>query len=115
VRGGKMPLIKLLLERGASVGALDNEGLTPLLQLSKTRAKADPIPVMELLVDHGADVDARDERQGTLLMHYARRADGEPVKWLLAHGADRNALNKSGKTALKMGRLHPGIVRLLAR
>jgi ankyrin repeat protein/truncated hemoglobin YjbI len=115
VRGGKIPLIQLLLERGASVGALDNEGLTPLLQLSKTRSKADPIPVTELLVNCGADVDARDERRGTLLMHYARRGDVGPVKWLLAHGADRDARNKSGRTALEMGRGHPGIVRLLTK
>jgi ankyrin repeat protein/truncated hemoglobin YjbI len=115
VRGGKIPVIQLLLERGASVGALDNEGLTPLLQLSKTRSKADPIPVMELLVSRGADVDACDERRGTLLMHYARRGDVEPVEWLLAHGADRDARNKSGKTALEIGRRQPGVVRLLSR
>src|SRR5262249_33925279 len=114
VRGGKLPLIKLLLERGASVQALDDEGLTPLLQLSKTRSKADPIPVMELPVAAGADVDARDERQGTLLMHYARRGRLDAVQWLLAHGADRKARNSSGKTAAEMGRALAGIVRLLA-
>ena len=69
VRGGKLPLIKLLLERGAQANALDENGLTPLVHLSKTRSKADPIPVMELLVASGANVDARDETQGTLLMH----------------------------------------------
>ncbi len=31
VRGGKLPLIKLLLERGAQANALDEDGLTPLL------------------------------------------------------------------------------------
>src|SRR5262249_15031510 len=40
IRGGKVPLIKLLLERGASPSALDESGLTPILQLSKTRSKA---------------------------------------------------------------------------
>jgi len=73
VRGGKLPLIKLLLERGAQGNALDASGLTPLLHLSKTRSKADPIPVMELLTASGANVDARDETQGTLLMHFARQ------------------------------------------
>jgi hypothetical protein len=55
---------------------LDENGLTPLLHLSRTRAKANPIPVMELLASSGANVDARDETQGTLLM----------LQWLLAHG-----------------------------
>jgi hypothetical protein len=40
VRGGKRPLIKLLLECGAHADALDGDGLTPLLHLSKTRSNA---------------------------------------------------------------------------
>ena len=114
VRGGKLPLINLLLERGAQANALDEGGLTPLLHLSKTRSKADPIPVMELLAASGANLDARDEAQGTLLMYFARRGNEGPVHWLLAHGADRNARNKSGKTAAEVGRAHPTIVRMLA-
>jgi ankyrin repeat protein/truncated hemoglobin YjbI len=115
VRGGKLPLIQLLLERGAEVNALDEAGLTPLLHLSKTRSKADPIGVMELLAASGADVDARDETQGTLLMYFARRGNAVAVQWLLAHGADRNARNKGGKTAAQIARAHAGIVRLLMK
>jgi ankyrin repeat protein/truncated hemoglobin YjbI len=115
VRGGKLPLIKLLLERGAQANALDEDGLTPLMHLSKTRSKADPIPVMELLAASGAKVDVRDETQGTLLMYFARRGNAEAVQWLLAHGADRNARNKSGKTAVEIGRTHAGIVRLFTK
>ena len=113
MRGGKIPLIKLLLERGAQPDALDEYGLTPLVQLPQTRSKADPIPVLELLVAAGADVDARDEKQGTLLMHFARRGNADAVRWLLTHGADRNARNKSGKTAAEIGRAHAGILRML--
>ena len=115
VRGGKLPLIQLLLERGARPDVLDDYGLTPLLHLTKTRAKFDPMPVMELLAAHGAALDARTETQGTLLMHYARQAKAEPVRWLLAHGADPSACNKSGKTAAEIARAHPAIVRLLTK
>jgi ankyrin repeat protein/truncated hemoglobin YjbI len=115
VRGGKLPLIRLLLEHDAQVDALDEDGLTPLLHLSKTRSKADPVPVMELLAASGADVDARDETQGTLLMYFARRGHAGAVRWLLAHGADRHARNKGGKTAAEVGRAHAGIVRLLTK
>jgi ankyrin repeat protein len=114
VRGGKLPLIQLLLERGADADALDLDGLTPLLHLSRTRSKADPIPVMELLAAHGANVDARDETHSTLLMYFARRGNAEAVQWLLTHGADRNARNKTGKSAAQFGRAHAPIVRLLA-
>ncbi|HVX16370.1 MAG TPA: ankyrin repeat domain-containing protein [Pirellulales bacterium] len=115
VRGGKLPLIKLLLERGAHVNALDEDGLTPLLHLSKTRSKADPVSVMELLAGGGADLDARDEKQGTLLMYFARQGKTGAVRWLLAHGADRNARNERGKTAADVARAHPAIVRLLTK
>jgi ankyrin repeat protein/truncated hemoglobin YjbI len=115
VRGRKLPLIKFLLERGAQANALDEIGLTPLLHLSKTRSKANPIPVMELLAASGANLDARDETQGTLLMYFARRGNAEPVRWLLAQGADRNARNKSGKAAAVVGRAHAAIVRMLAK
>src|SRR5262249_30682161 len=115
VRGGKPPLIKLLLERGAQADALDADGLTPLLQLSKTRSKADPIPVMELLVARGANINARDENQGTLLMYFARRGNAEAVRWRVAHGADSDGRNKSGKTALEIGRKHAEIARLLRK
>jgi ankyrin repeat protein/truncated hemoglobin YjbI len=114
VRGGKLPLIEFLLERGAKVDALDEDGLTPLLHLARTRSKADPIPVMELLANKGTNVDARDEKQCTLLMFFARQDRAEAVRWLLAHGADRNARNKNGKTAADLGRAHAAIVRMLA-
>jgi ankyrin repeat protein/truncated hemoglobin YjbI len=115
VRGGKLALINLLLERGARLDALDKDGLTPLLHLSKTRSKADPIPVMELLVAKGAKIDARDENQNTLLLYFARQGNAQAVQWLLAHGADRNVRNSSGKTAAEVGRRHAAIVRLLAK
>jgi ankyrin repeat protein len=69
---------------------------------------------MERLAASGADINARDETQTTLLMHFARQGKAEPVKWLLAHGADRYARNKNGRTAAELGRAHREIVRMLA-
>jgi ankyrin repeat protein len=70
---------------------------------------------MELLAASGADIDACDEARGSLLMHFARRGHERAVRWLLAHGADRGARNRSGKTAADLGRAHAGVVRLLTR
>lgn len=52
--------------------------------------------------------------EGTLLMYFARQGNAEPVRWLLAHGADRNIRNKTGKTAEQLGPRHAAIVRILA-
>jgi ankyrin repeat protein len=70
---------------------------------------------MELLAASGAELDARDEMQGTLLIHFARQGRPDAVQWLLAHGANRNARNKAGKTATDLARRHPEIVRLLRK
>ena len=65
--------------------------MTPLLHLTKTRSKADPISVIELLAAGGADLDVRDENDRTLLMHFSRQGKADVMKWLLSHGADPNA------------------------
>ena len=48
-------------------------------------------------------------------MYFARRDHAGAVRWLLAHGADRNARNQRGKTAADLGRAHAGVVRLLTK
>jgi ankyrin repeat protein len=114
VRSGQLPLIILLLERGADPNAPDAKGLTPLLHLAKTRSRLDPLAVLELLVAHGAQVDARDEQEGTLLMHCARQSQVAAVRWLLAHGADHSLRNRHGKRALDLARPHPELLWLLS-
>ena len=99
-RTGRLPLIQLLLEHGADVHRRDNDGLTPLAHLTKTRAKADPIPVMQILLDHGADLDSQNNKGETILYFFARRGDRRIVQWLLDHGASPRVRNHADKTVL---------------
>jgi len=91
-------------------GAL-GEGTTPFLRA----ARNGDVPTMRVLLEHGADA-ARTQKNGTTALmlssgvgrgqgvfakDYATEAELlSAVQFLVAHGADLNAQNDSGQTAL---------------
>jgi ankyrin repeat protein len=111
--GGVAEAAALLPRRGASTGSRDARGATPL-HYAKDRE------VMALLLDAGAEVDARDHEERTPLLWLLRGlmnamdfhfnnlfSDGlddieifEEVQFLTARGADANACDAEGRTAL---------------
>jgi uncharacterized protein len=125
VQAGADP--NLRLERGpAGRGRLSKVGATPFLMACET---AD-LPLMKLLVELGADAsipnvdnctplmaaagigqDGRGEEAGTEEEAYAA------VEYLIALGADVNAVDDQGQTAMHGAayKSAPSIVRLLAR
>jgi len=82
-----LPAWRLALDRGAAVGARDNEGATPLHRAAINNNLA----IAELLIERGADVDARDATGFTPLMHACRFARRETALMLIAAGADAAA------------------------
>jgi len=89
-----LPLVNALLDAGAD----PNDGVT--LPLS---ASAGDIPVLEALLARHANVDQRWASDGSTalyaILQWSRTADG--VLWLLAHGADPNAVfSENGETPL---------------
>jgi len=89
-----LALVNVLLDAGAD----PNDGVT--LPLS---ASAGDIPVLESLLARGANVDQRWASDGSTglyaILQWSRTADG--VRWLLAHGADPNAVfSENGETPL---------------
>jgi ankyrin repeat protein len=89
-----LPLVNVLLEAGAD----PNDGVT--LPLS---ASAGDVPVLEALLARGASVDQPWATDGATalyaILHWSRTPDG--VIWLLAHGADPNAVfAENGETPL---------------
>ncbi len=121
-------IMKLLLQSGAKVDALDHRGATLLLSTGffdpnvttiLLEGGADPNArdrdgatalmrasgyglkqTVKILIDHQADVDLRDAKGRTALMHAAagRRSDAIPL--LLENHADPNVLDAEGKSAL---------------
>jgi len=89
-----LPLVEALLDAGAD----PNDGVT--LPLA---ASAGDIPVLEALRAHGANVDQAWATDGATalyaILNWSRIPDG--VLWLLAHGADPNAVfAENGETPL---------------
>ncbi len=99
-RGGSVPAVQLLLERGADVdcGAL------------QAAAAAGHPAVVRTLLSAGADVDRRDPDTGLTALHAA--VTGGPDGWddgvvrlLLDARADVNATTSDGATALDISRV----------
>ena len=117
----KVEIVRLLVEHGADVNAQDNDGYTALL----VAAMLGDVEVVRLLVEHGADVNAQDNDGRTALTYCqtlweprnsrpsrsgwgAGRGSSRSgwgagrgsVDLLVEHGADVNAQDNNGNTAL---------------
>lgn len=114
-------VIRLLIRHGADVNEIDKNGVTPLHRAVRFRSPA----AVKVLLESGADPNAIDRRSRSSPLHRAVTSTGAPatagkskqveeiVGLLLAHGADRASVNKSGKTPRDYVR-SPRIDRLLA-
>jgi ankyrin repeat protein len=122
---GDVPLIKALLDAGASPN-LNDMGLTPFLIAAGVGSgvRFDPnrdanMQAVALMVEHGADVNAQvtgtytyslriirslavnPTNEGASALHVAaQRGNVELVKYLLAHGAKTDLKDKAGRRAI---------------
>lgn len=94
---GHSEIVKLLVEKGADVNIADGRGRSPLvLALDHFYYE-----LASYLLDHGADPDARwMPGRDTALMKCAERGAGPMVRLLIKKGADVNAANAYGRTAM---------------
>jgi ankyrin repeat protein len=124
--------MKMLIEAGADVNARDNTGETPLMYVVDAEAAKE-------LVEAGANINARDNDGQTPLIHAVRGWKSEAirslnaadelgpwgvivaenwqldtVKFLLQAGAETNAADHAGKTALMHARDTEVVKALLA-
>ena len=96
----RLGIIKLLIEKGASLTDRDNDGWTPLMWASWS--KMDDVVIYFL--EKGADVSVSGKNGWTSLMFAAAKADVKVAKALLAKGADKSSKNKKGETALAIAK-----------
>jgi ankyrin repeat protein len=93
-----MPIIRLLVEAGASVNEPDNsKGMRPL----GYAAHRGRLEVTRYLVAHGADVNGVNQFGHTPLRIAAVDGYADEVRLLLELGADKNIPDKNGHTPLQ--------------
>lgn len=99
---GDVDLLKQLLEEGADVDAVDEEGRTAL----HFACGYGELDCAKVLLEKGAKLDCVDNNKNTALHYAAGYGQAESVKLLIEAGADRSAKNADGKTALEVAELN---------
>ncbi len=89
-------VVKVLLENGADVNAVDDEKIAAL----HIAAKEGYVDVARVLIQNGADVNAVDVRKLTALHYAGWKGHVDVVKVLMKNGADVNAVDSENQTAL---------------
>ena len=88
--------VRLLVEHGADVNALDSSHSTPLHLASLQGV----LEAVQILIKHGADVNAQNETNSTPLHGASLLGDIQIVQLLIDHGADVTAKDWKHQTPL---------------
>ena len=94
---GNKKIVELLLEYGADINAVDNNGYTPLRLAAASGYKK----ICQLLIEKGADINSVDEYGCTPLHLAAEIGKTEICQLLIEKGADINAVDNNGFTPLR--------------
>lgn len=93
--------VRILLNAEADVEAQDRKGATPLFHAASVRfERQSKRGILNLLIERGAKVNARNTALGTPLITAASKGLEGTVESLLEAGAEIDAQNKDGQTAL---------------
>lgn len=93
---GSVDLLKLLIDKGASINVADSDGNTPLMAAAKNGLT----DVCKALINKGADIDARDTRNNTPLIWAAAKGHTEICRLLIDEGTELYAQSNNGYNPL---------------
>lgn len=107
---GKNEVAKLLIEKGCELQGQNSEGKTPV----HYAARYNCLPVLKILISKKVNLEVREKnRNQTPLLYLALMTDyAEAAKMLIEGGADVNAQDRDGATALDYA-IHNGSNNLI--
>ena len=110
---GHEDLVQLLLSKGASIEALDEDNYTPL----HFAASHGHTSIVELLLSKGASIEAMDKNNYTPLHFAARDGHTSIVELLVSKGASTAARNKNNVTPLGLATIfhRTGVMKLFEK
>jgi len=105
-KSSDIPLMQLLLEKGADPKLTNKAGATALMVAAgmgyhkSIRGAEKPIEAIQLCLDKGIDVNAATDQGETALHAAAGQGTDQIVQFLVDHGAKLDAKDKKGRTPL---------------
>jgi ankyrin repeat protein len=89
-----------LLSRGAEIDLRDGQGNAPLFYCVEARTGISGLEVLKLLLQQGPTVDVKNAGGETALLHAVEGGKRDEASALFERGADPNAADLRGRTAL---------------
>jgi len=93
---GRLDIVKILLDHGASIDAVDPDGKTAL----RIACEDNQLSIVRCLLDRGAQIDSIDEYGRNSLHIVSWKGQIHVLTLLLDKGANIDAVTKDGRTAL---------------
>ncbi|XP_041377262.1 E3 ubiquitin-protein ligase MIB2-like [Gigantopelta aegis] len=93
---GKLPIVKLLIEKKSNINATDDDGDTPLIVATGKQQTE----VAEYLVRAGAQLDLKNNKGRTAIHNAAYTGQTTLIHALIGRGCDVNVMDESGDTPL---------------